>query len=144
MSIPALNQTRTALFEAILDREQTEIPDHYLPSAKAVLIAGPAIVGGLNSLPGNPADNGWKRRAAGYSKQSRVSDRTLWVQRCGSFWIIERTAANQLAQDEALVCAFSNNPIWARTMKVAMRLAEHCDPLPRAAVAARWAPVFYH
>ena len=40
--------------------------------------------------------------------------------------------------EEALVCAFSWMPIWARTREAAMRLAEYCDPLPRAAVAACW------
>jgi hypothetical protein len=134
-------KTQTTLFDAILDRSQTDIPDHYLPSATAVLIAGSIILRAIGYLPSGPSPAGWTRGADGLYRRSRAGDRTLWVQRCGDLWIVERTAPSTVEPDEALVCAFSGNPIWTRTMVSAMRLAEHCDPLPLTAVAARWTPV---
>jgi hypothetical protein len=46
-------------------------------------------------------------------------------------------------QEQALVCAFARTPMWARTRAAAMRLAEYCDPLPRATVACFWADTGY-
>jgi hypothetical protein len=137
----ALHQAPATLFDPILDRSQTEMPEYYLPSATCVLIAGPTILNALGYVSGSPAPAGWKLGATGFCKRSRAGDWLLWVQRCGSFWIIERTPPILVGQDEALVCAFSGNPIWTRTMVSAMLLAEHCDPLPLTAVAARWALV---
>jgi hypothetical protein len=136
-----LNKAPGTLFEAILDRSQTEIPDYYLPSAPHVLIAGPTILNALGYVSGSPAPAGWKLGATGFCKRSRAGDRMLWVQRCGDLWIVERTAPTLVGQDEALVCAFSGNPIWTRTSVSAMLLAQHCDPLPLAPIAGDWAPV---
>jgi hypothetical protein len=138
---PGPNQTQATLFDAILDRSQTEIPDYYLPSATEVLIAGSIILWAVGYFPRGPSPAGWTRGADGLYRRSRAGDRTLWVQRRGDLWIVERTAPTLVGQDEALVCAFSGNPIWTRTMASAMLLAEHCDPLPLTAVAARWVPV---
>jgi hypothetical protein len=134
-------KTQTTLFDAILDRSQTDIPDHYLPSATAVLIAGSTMLQAIGYSPGSPSPIGWTRGADGLYKRSRAGDRTLWVQRCGDLWIVERTAPTLVGADEALVCAFSDNPIWTRTMVSAMLLAEHCDPVPQAPIAGRWVSV---
>jgi hypothetical protein len=125
------------LYDPIVDRNQTEIPDYYLPSATNVLIAGPAILPIVGCSRGAPM-SGWTRGVTGYYKLDSTGCRTLWVQRCGSFSLIERTAINPLDHDEALVCSFSGYPIWAPTMRAAMQLAEHCDPLPRSLLAACW------
>ena len=134
-------KTQTTLFDAILGRSQTEIPAYYLPSATGVLIAGSTILQAIAYRSGGPSPTGWTRGADGLCRRSYSGDRTLWVQRCGDLWIVERTATTLVGQDEALVCAFSGNPIWTRTMVSAMLLAEHCDPLPLTALAARWALV---
>jgi hypothetical protein len=134
------HQNPATLFDAILDRSQTEIPEYYLPSAAFVLIAGPTILNALGYVSGSPAPAGWRWRAAGFRKQSRADDRALWVQRCGDLWIVERTPPTLVGQDEALVCAFGN-PIWTRTSVSAMLLAQHCDPLPLAPIAGGWMPV---
>jgi hypothetical protein len=141
-SKPLSHQGTTPLFSTILDRSATDIPDYYKPSASAVSICGSAAMRTLGGLPiGNGVASGWRRRATGFCKISRTHGRTLWVQRRGRFWIIERTSTSGLDQDEALVCAFSGNLIWAQTKTVAMLLAEHCDPLPTSVLAAHWEPV---
>ncbi|WP_426440111.1 hypothetical protein [Bradyrhizobium genosp. P] len=136
-----LKQVPAMLFDPILDRTQTEMPDYYLPSATHVSIAGPTILNALGYVSGGALPAGWKRGTSGFSKRSSTSDRMLWVQRCGRYWIIERSVANQPDQDQALVCAFSGNPIWSRTMASAMLVAEHCDPLPTSVLAACWIPI---
>jgi hypothetical protein len=76
-------------------------------------------------------------------KTARDGKTLLWVQQCGSDWIIERSRRADCGhtQDETLVCAFGSVPIWAPTYAAAMRLAEHCDPMPRSPVAGYWASV---
>jgi hypothetical protein len=61
----ALHQALATLFDAILDRSQTEMPEYYLPSATCVLIAGPTI---LNAL-GSPTPAGWKLGVTGFCKR---------------------------------------------------------------------------
>jgi hypothetical protein len=128
------------LFECDIDRDQTEMPDHYLSSAPGVLIAGPAILNAIGDLPGAPAPGGWKLGTAGLSKPRRTGAGTLRVYRCGRFWIVERSPLKTPTDwDETLVFAFVLMPIWTRTPASAMRLAEHCDPVAQSPVAGYWA-----
>jgi len=137
----ALNNTGPALFECDIDRILTEMPDYYLPAAPGVLVAGADMLYAAGDFPGAPAPAGWARRASGWMKPSRDNSRTLWVQPCGRYWIIERSPVDVSAHDETLVFAFVLLPIWTRTMASAMRLAEHCDPIPQSPVAGYWARV---
>ena len=137
----ALKNTAPNLFECDIDRSQTEMPDYYLPTAPGVLIAGPDMLHAAGDVPGTPDPAGWTRGASGLMKPSRDGSRRLWVQPCGRFWIIERSALDVRAHDEALVFAFVLLPIWTRTCNSAMRLAEFCDPTPLTPVAGYWTPV---
>jgi hypothetical protein len=49
--------------------------------------------------------------------------------------------AGQCREIEALVFAFVPAPICTHTYQAAMRLAEHCDPMPCAPVAGYWSKV---
>lgn len=129
----------TQLYDFI-PREDTEISDYYLRSAAEIQIVGPAILKVLGCSR-SAVISGWSRGASGFFKRDSSGRRTLWIQRCGRFCTIERTAADRRDYDEALVCSFSRNPIWAPTLQSAMLLAEHCDPLPKSLLAADWHPI---
>jgi hypothetical protein len=96
---------------------------------------------GFESGVSSPAH--WSRGTSGFKKIARDGKAVLWVQRCGEFWIIERSLRvdADLVKDETLVFAFGPRPIWTRTLEEAMWLAEYCDPMPRPPVAGYWADV---
>jgi hypothetical protein len=114
-----------------------------MPSAEGVLIAGEDMLLGLGHHPGASNPVGWFHRASGFNKTAPDGKSVLWVQQCGSYWIVERSRRSESGHtcDETLVCAFGSVPIWAFTCAAAMRLAEHCDPDARAPVARCWAAV---
>jgi hypothetical protein len=143
MSKIALNKATAHLFDQVLDRAQTEMPEWYLPSAQRVLIAAHNILCAAGHRPTTFYPTGWSRGASGFKKASRDGKSVLWVQPCGKFWIIERSIHLDAVymQDEALVSAFGAWPIWTRTRQAAMQLAEHCDPVPRDPVTGYWADV---
>jgi hypothetical protein len=143
MSRPATFEAAPRLFDAIIDRAQTEMPEWYLRWAQGVLIAAPGILSTSGHRPGTFHAAGWSRGASGFKRASRDGKSVLWVQQCGKFWIIERSIHldSVYTQDEALISSFGARPIWTRTRQAAMELAEYCDPLPRDPVAGFWADV---
>jgi hypothetical protein len=86
-------------------------------------------------------------RTADFEKPSRDGKYVLRAKRFGKFWAPERsikiTSGRYTYRSiEALVFAFGEIPIWTRTHQAAMRLAEHCDPIPATPVAGFWRPMF--
>ena len=77
------NNATAYLFDQVLDRTQTEMPEWYLRSAQGVLIAAPDILS--TSGPGTFYAAAWSRGASGLKKASRDGKSVLWVQQCGSF-----------------------------------------------------------
>ena len=143
MSRPATFEAAPRLFDGIIDRAQTEMPNWYLPSADGALIAGEAMLDAVGHRSGVRHPAGWSRGISGFKKTARDGTTVLWVQQCGNFWIIERSLRLEggYMKDETLTSVSSSRPIWTRTREAAMRLAEYCDPMPAAAEAARWADV---
>jgi hypothetical protein len=143
MSKIAVNNATAHLFDKVLDRAQTEMPEWYLRSVREVLIAARDVLATSRHRPGAFHAGGWSRGASGFKRASRDGKSVLWVQQCGKFWIIERSIHldSVYTQDEALISSFGARPIWTRTRQAAMELAEYCDPLPRDPVAGFWADV---
>jgi hypothetical protein len=139
----ALNNATAHLFDQVLDRAQTEMPEWYLRSAREVLIAARDILATSGHWPGTFHAAGWSRGASGFKKASRDGKSVLWVQSCGKFWTIERSIHLDAVymEDMVLVSAFGALPIWTRTRQAAMELAEYCDPLPRDPITGYWADV---
>jgi hypothetical protein len=140
------------LFECHIDRSQTQMPNHYLPGAAVVSIAGEGMLQAAGHVPGSYRPRAWRRGEPGvFGKPSRDGAHMLRVRQCGrakdknKLWVIERTSRTSFLGipqvEEALVFAFGNVPIWTRTYQAAMRLAEHCDPLPRPPVVGCWIKV---
>jgi hypothetical protein len=133
------------LFSHIIDREQVELPPFYLPDAPGVVIASPATLRAAGHTPNRRRPPKWKKVAPGVFRNDIGDLRLLQVRQCGDaqsdHWMIEVLHQQWLAPPRvhALVCAFSGRPIWADTRQGAMRLAEHCYPVPRSTVAGRWA-----
>ena len=141
MSRPATFEAAPRLFDRIIDRAQTEMPNWYLPSADGALVAGEDMLDAVGHRSGVRHPAGWSRGISGFKKTARDGTTVLWVQQCGNFWIIERSLLlhDGYMKDETLVSG--SRPIWTRTRQAAMQLAEHCDPMPRDPVAGYWADV---
>jgi hypothetical protein len=140
MSKLALQPTAPPIFDAVLDRAQADMPDWYLSSAHGVLIAGKPVLDAIGEDPGRRDPAGWFRSASGFWKPGFDANTVLWVQKCGQYWIVERSQCRGGEhRDETLVYAFGPCPIWTRDRQAAMRLAEYCDPIPQAPVEGCWA-----
>ena len=128
------------LFE-FLDRDAIEMPADYLPAAPGVMFAGKDVLSAAGYAPGSNRPRGWHRHLPGDYRKP-VGEHVLVVRQSGNArserWTIERV---ELCADkglEALVCPVRRAPIWARSYQAAMRVAEYCDPVPRAPVLACW------
>ena len=149
------------IFECHLDRDQAGIPPPYMLKVSGVLLAGKDMLIAVGDAPGAPHPGGWTRavpaiqkdadfqlcRTANFEKASRGGSRMLRAKRFGDFWAAERSTTiisgpHKYRLIEMLVFAFGEMPIWTRTPQAAMRLAEHCDPMPVAPVAGFWRPMF--
>ena len=131
------------LFDRTVDR-QVALPPFYLPDAPVALIASKDMLR-MIELNHKHAPRGWTQYAPGvFRKDVSPTVRRLQVRQCvdaqTDLWAIELPHRQMFAPPliDALVCAFSGLPIWASTCQEAMRLAEHCYPLPRSLVAGRW------
>jgi hypothetical protein len=159
----ALNSHKVApvVFECDLDRDQAGIPPLYMPNVSGVLLAGKDMLIAAGDVSGAPAPVGWGStgpavpegdcfsncRTADFEKPSRDGNYVLRAKRFGKFWAPERSiiitsGRYKCREIQALVFAFGEIPIWTRTSQAAMRLAEHCDPIPAAPVAGFWRPMF--
>jgi hypothetical protein len=132
------------LFEPFITRAEAGLPEAYLSAAKGVLVAGPDLIRGLDYLSGSDYSD-WVP-----SQDSAVLERVfpelnscLRVSRHGEFWYVQRIIVGQYNREEfqALVVAFENVPICTHTSDEAMRLAEHCHPVPRSPTAGCWVEI---
>ena len=110
--------------------------------------ANSVTVSETNAVPAIPEVDCYSNcRTADFEKLSRDGNYVLRAKRLGKFWAPERsikiTSGRYTYRSiEALVFAFGEIPIWTRTHQAAMRLAEHCDPIPASPVAGFWRPMF--
>lgn len=149
------------IFECDLDRAQAGIPPGYMLKVSGVLVAGRDMLIAIGMAPGAPEPDGWLPAVppipkdagfqacgtADFEKPSRDGNRMLRAKRFGKFWTAERSTKTisgryKYRLIETLVFAFGEVPIWTRTPQAAMRLAEHCDPIPDTPVAGFWLPMF--
>jgi len=161
MSALCSNEVAPEIFECLLDRDQAGIPPLWMLKTSRVLLAGKDMLIAIGDVPGAPEPRGWTpgvpvmpevngRRAIGtadFEKPSQDGNRMLRAKRLGKFWMPERSTKVVWGRYtyrlvHALVFAFGEVPIWTRTPQAAMRLAEHCDPMPDAPVAGFWLPMF--
>ena len=117
------------LFELLIERDQTELLDDYLPGAPGMLPAGKDLLQGVGSVPGSYRPGGWSQVPSGFMRRVYRTNRRLWVRSCGRQWITERTIdqKNNCREKQALVEAYGKTPICTSTYQAAMRLADHFD-----------------
>jgi hypothetical protein len=131
------------LFECFIDRAQADLPDDFLSVAKGVAVAGPDLIRGLDDFSKSKHSTDWKPADEGAVFHRDWPDVTggVLVNRIGEFWYIQRALVNECnrAEYDVLVIAFENVPICTRTHEEAIRLAEHCLPVPRWPMAGYWA-----
>ncbi len=139
-------KTTTALLHLydFTDRVRTAMPEWYLPSAPGVLAVAKDTLAAAGHFPGASPPLGWSRRASGWSKPTADGIAVLWVQRCGRYWVVERMITSSTGDkvEQALCCAFAGVPFWANSREAAMRLAEHCHPVPQPPIAGCWMVTF--
>jgi hypothetical protein len=126
------------LFEFI-DRAQAGLPEHFLSATKGVLVAGPDLIGRLDDFSGS--EHTWKPslHGDGFGHDLPESNCCLLVDRLGEFWYVSRLIVGEHNfGPQVLVVAFDNVPICTRTSDEAIRLAEHCHPIPRSPMAGCW------
>ena len=132
MSALHSNGVAPLLFEFV-DRAETAMPTDYLPEAPGVLVT--------SETPNAAKLDGWRRHQPG-DYRKRVGKHVLQVRQCGNSksnrWTIERFEFFDYKGMEALVFPFGHLPIWARTHQAAMRMAEHCYPVPQPPVVGCW------
>ncbi len=136
-----LGKAAPHLFEFV-DRNKTDMPADYLPSAPGVMFAGEDILNGIGHVPGSYRPRGWLRHLPGDFRKP-VGEHVLVVRQCGNprsvHWTIERIEHWADKGIEALVLTFGHGePIWARTYQAAMCVAEYCYPIARPPIAGRW------
>lgn len=133
------------LFPHIVDREQIELPSFYLPDAPGVVIASQTMLRAAGHTSNHRLPPKWKEVNPGVWRKDIGDLRLLQVRQSGDaqseHWMIEVLHQQWFAPPEvhAFVCASSGRPIWANTRQGAMRLAEHCYPVPRSTIAGHWA-----
>jgi hypothetical protein len=117
------------LFEPLIERDQTELPDEYLPGAPGMLPAGEDLLRAVGSVPGSYRPGGWSQVPNGFMRRVYRTNRKLWARPCGKQWLTERTIdlENNRREIQALVEAFERVPICASTYQAAMRLGDHFD-----------------
>jgi hypothetical protein len=133
------------IIEELIERTKTEIPDSFVPSARAIA----AIHNKLVSLAYPMATFGSNPpyRWVGSVRQGEFvmigRDRDfLYVRRYGKLWSIERELIHEKLHHEVLAFAFGPTPIFHRRHQAAMVLAQHCHPKPRKeAQCACWIPI---
>ena len=141
MSDVYFEEPAVRVFECDIARNQTELPAYYLPEVEGVLIAGEDMLCAAGYRPGSNRPRGWSRIDSHIFVRYFARDgvHSLRARRCGDFWAVERLRDRTIY---ALVFAFGPRPIWTRTFQAAIRLAEHCDPIPSAPVAGYWAEAY--
>jgi hypothetical protein len=120
----------------LLDRTQAELPEHCLSEATAVVVASPDLIRGLDDF----TNSSWRPNlyGDGFDRALPEERRILRVRQFGQFWYIQRLCFDDYGLDQALVFPFDNVPICTRTCEEAMRLAEHCSPMPHSPVMGCW------
>ena len=147
MSAFNLANVAPQVFERDVDRSQISWPYPYWQDTPGVLIAGKDMLRAAGDAPGAADPYGWSPGAGGFEKPACNGIHTLRVNQWGDFWVPERSIKliirrHKLQEIQALVFAFGQVPIWTHTRGAAMRLAEHCDPIPRTPVAGHWATAY--
>jgi len=121
------------LFECFIDRAEASLPEHFLSAAKGVLVAHPDLIGSLGDF--SRSGYTWKPnlRGDGFDSALPKERRILQVKQIGQFWYIQRIGVDRpdrFLDFQVLVFPFENVPFCTRTCEDAMRLAEHCSPMP--------------
>ena len=124
-----LNPDAPRLYGSLIEREEAELPDEYLPGAPGLLPAGEDLLAGVGSVPGCHRPRGWSQRPNGFTRRVYHTKRQLWAIRCGKQWIAERTIdlGNNRREVQALVESFGRAPICSSTSQEAMQLADWFD-----------------
>jgi hypothetical protein len=127
-----------------VDRAQTAMTEGCFPGAPGVLVVAKDTLTATRCSRRSSRPLGWTPGALVDGWTKRTADGAfLWVQRCGRYWSIGRIITSSTGSDveQVLCCAFKGAPFCARTSVAAMRLAEHCHPVPET-IAGCWTPIF--
>ncbi|WP_159011354.1 hypothetical protein [Bradyrhizobium sp. S69] len=131
------------LIERFLAREETALPDIYLPMADGAVLAGEDLPGADSCSLASDDKYAWARTCDDNAFQ-RWTQRgeLIEVVKFGEYWFINLSDGPFPEEKyQALVFAFDRLPICTGSAAQAMQLAEHCYPDPRPPVAGCWADI---
>jgi hypothetical protein len=124
------------LFERFIERADAGPIGDLIGTANGVLVAGRDLIRGLDNFSARdwvPSHGG-----GGFDRELPDLHTTLWVDRIGDYWYVRRSEYSEYDRVLILAVAFDNVPICTHTADDAMRLADHCYPVPRWPMAGRW------
>jgi hypothetical protein len=111
------------LIAEVVERDDTEMPDRFVPWAPGVVVASDHLLAAAHHRLGSRPPLGWSQhKPRVFWKPARTN--RLWVCGLGEFWTVEREI------ETVLVFAYGSMPIVTRSYQAAMRLAEYCHPQP--------------
>lgn len=137
------NEPSQLLFSEIIDRSNTEWPDHCVPLARGVAVASPLLLRAAGYCHGSRIPRCWRYLASeqlvggpspGLAQSHFVivsedwHGALLYTRRYGDLWNVEWATQGMLPQ--TLVFRSGSTPIVARTYEAAMRLGEFCISTP--------------
>jgi len=128
------------LFERFIERPAGWEPDGLNCTANGVLVAGRDLIRGLDNF--SPRDWLTSHGGGGFDRELPAVHTTLWVDRVGDYWYVRRSEYSEYDRVLILAVAFENVPICTHTAYDAMRLADHCYPVPRAPMPGCWVEIW--
>jgi hypothetical protein len=125
------------LCEAVMDRYEISVPKWFVPLARGVAIASPALLRRAGYLPGMHRHRGWHEMLTGILKRDIDLDSHLTVRNLlgGGLWTIEHWGSTTPFA-ETLVFRFGSTPVFTRNPQSATYLAELCFANPPGCL--RW------
>jgi hypothetical protein len=125
------------LIEEVVDRSELNLVDWFVPLARGVAIASPALLRRAGYLPGMDHRPGWRELQTGIFKRAIDLDTKLMVRTFSNrgLWTIEHIISTAPFA-KTLVFLFGSTPIVAGNLQSATYLADLC--LQNAPASLRW------
>jgi hypothetical protein len=133
------NGVAPELFERFIERADAGLKGDFIGTANGVVVAGRDLIRGLDNFSASdwlPSYGG-----GGFDRELPDVHITLEVDRIGDYWYVRRSEYSEYDRVLILAVAFEKVPICTRTADGAMRLADHCYPVPRWPMAGCWVEI---
>jgi hypothetical protein len=120
-----LTQLSPFRIDRVIDRDESDLPEWYVPLARGVAIASNYLLQQVG-WPGSYPSKDWYRLSP-YVFKLPGSPYRLYSRECAGLWTVERTGptCREAHSDEVLVHRVGSTPVFTREYQSAILLAEH-------------------